>query len=108
MYLNKELGMGEQRMLLTPKNEDKTMTALDKINELLDRDTDNLYHVVRLIENSKWVYHITILGIGFIKTFEDKTQYYLEFGEDGVWENRRDKEEDGWDDGSYGELEIVK
>jgi hypothetical protein len=106
LYLEGELGVVEQRMPVVPKwVVGIDGTELDLINRLLDRDTDNLYNVVQVMD----FYHITILGFTIDKTFnEPVSRYELRFFEDGKWESvyQIDNPTHAKDGTVYGDLEI--
>lgn len=103
-YLKGELGVIQQRMFDDIPKERKTKKRTDMvlIRELLDKDTDNLYHVIEV----NGIFYITIVGVVISKNFEGMFEYVLLFGEDGKFENWYDEDNVSNDACGLGKLEV--
>jgi hypothetical protein len=105
LYKKGEFGCIEQRMPENLKKMPKSEgTDLERILSLLEADEDNIYSVVELGN----VFIITILGFRIHKTLEENVEvYYLQFGEDGKWEEVAYKGDvENYQDGTRGELSM--
>jgi len=104
-YLQGELGVLEQRMQenIPKERKSKKRTDMVLIRELLDRDTDNLYHVIEV----NGIFYITIVELVISKKFDDHNfEYVLLFGEDGKFENWYDEDDVSNDACDLGALEV--
>ncbi len=104
-YLKGELCVIEQRMEENIPKERKTKQRTDMvlIRELLEKDTDNLYHIIQVDK----FFYITIVELVVSKKFDDHNfEYVLLFGEDGKFENWYDKDDVSNDACHLGALEV--
>jgi hypothetical protein len=102
-----ELGVIEQRMPEIEKA--KTGNQYDNIRALLDRDPDNLWHVVLIDFGVNSYFILTILGFYVSKEFNEPVkEYVLTFGEDGKWEDvyQIDNPSEPKDGTMFGDLNI--
>lgn len=108
LYKKGMFGLTEQRMpdnLAPLKKCDGS--NYKRILSLLEEDSDNLYNVLK----TKKGFKIVVLGLSIHKELEgDVSVYYLNYGEDGKWEEvvyKEDLDENPvYSDGSDGKLSI--
>lgn len=108
LYKKGMFGLTEQRMpdnLAPLKKCDGS--NYKRILSLLEEDSDNLYNVLK----TKKGFKIVVLGLSIHKELEgDVSAYYLNYGEDGKWEEvvyKEDLDENPvYSDGSDGKLSI--
>lgn len=108
LYKEGEFGVIEQRMPENLKRLKKSEgTDYDRIISLLEEDSDNIYNVLE----TKKGFTIVMLGLSIHKELEENVSvYYLNYGEDGKWEEvvyKEDLDENPvYSDGSDGKLSI--